>query len=44
MAGAKGVTFGRNIFQHRNPPAIVRALYKLIIEKRNIREAMKELD
>ena len=43
-AGAKGVTFGRNIFQHRNPPAIVRALYKLIIEKRNIREAMKELD
>ena len=44
MAGAKGVTFGRNIFQHRNPPAIVRALYKLIIEKRNIREAMKEFD
>ena len=44
MAGAKGVTFGRNIFQHRNPPAIVRALFKLIIEKRNIREAMKELD
>ena len=44
MAGAKGVTFGRNIFQHRNPPAIVRALYKLIIEKRNISEAMKELD
>ena len=44
MAGAKGVTFGRNIFQHRNPPAIVRALYKLIIEKRNIREAMKQLD
>lgn len=43
-AGAKGVTFGRNIFQHRNPPAIVRALYKLIIEKRNVREAMKELD
>jgi fructose-bisphosphate aldolase/2-amino-3,7-dideoxy-D-threo-hept-6-ulosonate synthase len=44
MAGAKGVTFGRNIFQHNNPPAIVRALYKLIIEKRNVREAMKELD
>lgn len=44
MAGAKGVTFGRNIFQHRNPPAIVRALYKIIIEKRNVREAMKQLD
>lgn len=44
MAGAKGVTFGRNIFQHRNPPAIVRALYKIIIEKTNVREAMKQLD
>jgi fructose-bisphosphate aldolase/2-amino-3,7-dideoxy-D-threo-hept-6-ulosonate synthase len=43
-AGAKGVTFGRNIFQHQNPPAIVRALYKIIIQKRNVREAMKELD
>jgi fructose-bisphosphate aldolase/2-amino-3,7-dideoxy-D-threo-hept-6-ulosonate synthase len=43
-AGAKGVTFGRNIFQHKNPPTIVRALYKIIIEKRNVREAMKELD
>jgi fructose-bisphosphate aldolase / 2-amino-3,7-dideoxy-D-threo-hept-6-ulosonate synthase len=42
-SGAKGVTFGRNIFQHRNPPAIVRALYKIIIEKRNATEAMKEL-
>jgi fructose-bisphosphate aldolase / 2-amino-3,7-dideoxy-D-threo-hept-6-ulosonate synthase len=44
MAGAKGVTFGRNIFQHKNPPTIVRALYKIIIEKSNVREAMKELD
>lgn len=44
MAGAKGVTFGRNIFQHKNPPTIVRALYKIILEKRNVREAMKELD
>lgn len=44
MAGAKGVTFGRNIFQHKNPPTIVRALYKIILEKRSVREAMKELD
>jgi fructose-bisphosphate aldolase/2-amino-3,7-dideoxy-D-threo-hept-6-ulosonate synthase len=43
-AGAKGVTFGRNIFQHKNPPSIVRALYRIIIEKRNVREAMKEID
>ena len=31
-AGAKGVTFGRNIFQHGNPPKIVRLLYEIIIE------------
>src|ERR1041385_146231 len=29
-AGAKGVTFGRNIFQHKNPPAMVRSLRKVI--------------
>ena len=43
-AGAKGVTFGRNIFQHKNPPAMVRALRSIIIENRNVREALKELD
>ena len=43
-AGAKGVTFGRNIFQHKNPPAMVRALYKIIIEKKNSKEALKQLD
>ena len=44
QAGAKGVTFGRNIFQHKNPPAIVRALRKIIIENQTVREALKELD
>lgn len=43
-AGAKGVTFGRNIFQHKNPPAMVRALRAIIIENRNVREALKELE
>jgi fructose-bisphosphate aldolase/2-amino-3,7-dideoxy-D-threo-hept-6-ulosonate synthase len=43
-AGAKGVTFGRNIFQHKNPPAMVRALHKIIVEKRNVTEGLKELD
>ena len=43
-AGAKGVTFGRNIFQHKKPPAMVRALRKIIIEKRNVTEGLKELD
>lgn len=43
-AGAKGVTFGRNIFQHRNPPAIVRALNKIIVQAKTVREALKELE
>jgi fructose-bisphosphate aldolase/2-amino-3,7-dideoxy-D-threo-hept-6-ulosonate synthase len=43
-AGAKGVTFGRNIFQHKNPPAMVRALYKITIESKTTREALKQLD
>ena len=43
-AGAKGVTFGRNIFQHKNPPGMVRALYKIIIENKSPREALKQLD
>ena len=43
-AGAKGVTFGRNIFQHKNPPGVVRALHKVIIENKPVKEALKELD
>jgi len=43
-AGAKGVTFGRNIFQHKNPPAMVRALNKIVIQGKTVREALKELD
>jgi fructose-bisphosphate aldolase/2-amino-3,7-dideoxy-D-threo-hept-6-ulosonate synthase len=31
-AGAIGVTFGRNIFQHRDPLGILNALSKLIFE------------
>lgn len=42
-AGAKGVTFGRNIFQHKNPPAIIRALYRIIIQGANTTEALKEI-
>ena len=42
-AGAKGVTFGRNIFQHQNPPAIVHALYKVVIEGKSTKEALSDL-
>jgi fructose-bisphosphate aldolase/2-amino-3,7-dideoxy-D-threo-hept-6-ulosonate synthase len=31
-AGAAGVTYGRNIFAHPNPPAITRALARIIFD------------
>ena len=43
-AGAQGITFGRNIFQHRSPPAIVRALSMVILEGKSSREAISYLD
>lgn len=32
-AGAIGVTFGRNIFQHKRPNEIIKALHSIIFEK-----------
>jgi len=40
-AGAMGVTFGRNVFQHRNPTSIVRALRQVVIERSSVEEAME---
>jgi fructose-bisphosphate aldolase/2-amino-3,7-dideoxy-D-threo-hept-6-ulosonate synthase len=31
------------IFQHRNPPAMVRALAKVIFENASIKEALREI-
>lgn len=42
-AGAVGVTFGRNIFQHRDPPAMIRALASIIFENASVKEALKEI-
>src|SRR5918992_2603887 len=42
-AGAKGVTFGRNIFQHKNPPAIVNALHKVVMDSKNPDEVIEDL-
>ncbi|MEM4340463.1 MAG: hypothetical protein QW319_02865, partial [Candidatus Nitrosocaldus sp.] len=42
-AGAAGVTFGRNIFQHRNPPAMIRALASIIFENSSVKDALKEI-
>jgi len=40
-AGAMGVTFGRNVFQHRDPTLIVRALSKIVIERSSVEEALE---
>lgn len=43
QAGAMGVTFGRNVFQHRNPEAIVRALRDIVVQGRSVDEAIGAL-
>ena len=40
-AGAMGVTFGRNVWQHSNPTLIVRALKRVVIDKSGVEEAME---
>jgi fructose-bisphosphate aldolase/2-amino-3,7-dideoxy-D-threo-hept-6-ulosonate synthase len=42
-AGAIGVTFGRNVFQHTDPEMVVRALYRLVIQRASTEEAMEVL-
>jgi fructose-bisphosphate aldolase/2-amino-3,7-dideoxy-D-threo-hept-6-ulosonate synthase len=42
-AGAIGVTFGRNIFQHTDPTRMVRALHTLIMENASVEEAQEVL-
>lgn len=42
-AGASGVVFGRNIWQHKNPHAMVRALRRIVHENATADDAMSEL-
>lgn len=42
-AGAAGVTYGRNIFAHKNPPGMVRALVEIIFHKKSAAEAVRVL-
>jgi fructose-bisphosphate aldolase/2-amino-3,7-dideoxy-D-threo-hept-6-ulosonate synthase len=42
-AGAKGVTYGRNIFAHKNPDKIVDALAGIIFRKETAKEAAKRI-
>lgn len=42
-AGASGVSIGRNVFQHKNPTEMTRALSKVVHEGVSAKEAMKML-
>ncbi len=42
-AGGAGTSIGRNIFQHKNPTKMVRAIAKIVHEGYEVDEAMKEL-
>jgi len=42
-AGGMGVTFGRNVFQHRDPTRITRALKKVVIDRTSVKDAMEVL-
>ena len=42
-AGAIGVSIGRNIFQHKNPTAMTRALAKVVHDGAKVEQAMREL-
>ena len=42
-AGAKGVTFGRNIFAHRTPHKMVEALAGVIFKKQTAKEAVEKI-
>ena len=43
-AGAKGVTFGRNIFAHKNPPKMVEALGSIIFRKETAKDAERKIE
>jgi class I fructose-bisphosphate aldolase len=43
-AGGKGVSIGRNVFQHKNPTRMVRAISTIVHEGRNVGDALKILN
>ncbi len=42
-AGAIGVAFGRNVFQHDHPDAMVRALHMIIMQGKSVEKALEVL-
>jgi len=43
QAGAIGVTFGRNIFQHKNPQQILKALSRIIFNGEKTKEVLRNI-
>lgn len=43
-AGAKGLSIGRNVFQHRNPPLFVKAACKIVHDNISAKEALEILE
>jgi len=43
-AGAKGITYGRNVFAHKNPQKMTQALAAVIFGKIPAKEAVKKLE
>jgi len=43
-AGAKGVTYGRNIFAHKSPQKMVQALAAIIFKNESVKEAAKKIE
>ncbi|RLB10126.1 MAG: fructose-bisphosphate aldolase [Deltaproteobacteria bacterium] len=43
-AGALGTSIGRNVFQHKNPAKMVKALCMIVHENASVEEALKFLD
>ncbi len=43
-AGASGTSIGRNVFQHENPGRIVSALYKVVHENAEVKDALEYLN
>jgi len=43
-AGGSGVSIGRNVFQHKNPKAMIRAISSIVNEGNTVKDALKILD
>jgi len=43
QAGARGASIGRNVFQHKDPVKMIRAISAIVHDKKSVKEAEKSL-